>query len=46
MVIGDIIRGSGWEDIVFQSGLCSSGSLLGILNGSHYNRAWNVHAGI
>ena len=41
--MGSIVRGSGFEDIVFQSGLCTSGSLQGVLAGSHYNRGWTVH---
>ena len=44
-VIDDIIAGSGFEDIVFQSGVCSSGSLLAVLSGTPYNRAFNVHSG-
>ena len=43
-VIGKLIAGSGFEDVVFQSGVCSTGSLNGVLAGSHYNRAWIVHA--
>ncbi len=43
-VIGKLIAGSGFEDVVFQSGVCSMGSLNGVLAGSHYNRAWIVHA--
>ena len=42
-VIGNIIAESGFENIVYQSGVCSSGSLLGVLSGSHYNRSWLVH---
>ena len=42
-MIGSLVRGSGFEDIVFQSELCTSGSLQGVLTGSHYNRAWAVH---
>ena len=42
-VIGNIVAGSGIEDIVFQSDLSSSGSLNGILCGSHYNRSWIIH---
>ena len=42
-IIGQLVRDSGFEDIVFQAGLCASGSLNGILSGKHYNRAWNVH---
>jgi hypothetical protein len=37
------VAGSGFEDIVFQSGVCTSGSLQGVLAGSHYNRGWTVH---
>ena len=28
---------------VFLSGVCISGSLQGVLSGSHYNRGWTVH---
>ena len=42
-VIGKIVAGSGFEDIVFQSDLSSSGSLNGVLCGSHYNRSWITH---
>ena len=42
-VLGRLVKGSGFEDIVFLSNLSSSGSLNGIINGSHYNRCWNVH---
>ena len=43
-IIGKLVTGSGFEDVVFQAGVCSSGSLKGVLAGSHYNRAWIVHA--
>ena len=42
-VLGMLVKGSGFEDIVFQSNLSSSGSLNGVLSGSHYNRCWKVH---
>ena len=42
-VLGKIITGSGFEDIIYQSGICSVGSLNGVLAGSHYNRCWTVH---
>ena len=38
-----LVRGSGFEDTVFESELCTAGSLQGVLAGSHYNRCWNVH---
>ena len=43
-ILGMLIEGSGFEEIVFQSGLSTSGSLNSILSGSHYNRCWNIHA--
>ena len=39
-IIGKIVAGSGFEDIVFQSDLCSYGSLNNALCASHYNRSW------
>ncbi len=35
------MAGSG--DIIFQSGVCTSGSLQGVLAGSHCNCGWTVH---
>ena len=43
-VVGSLISGSEFEDIIHQSGLCSSGSLNGVISASHYNRCWNVHS--
>ena len=42
-VIGKFISGSGFEEIVYQSDLCTSGSLNAVLSGKHYNRCWWVH---
>ena len=42
--IGKLVTGSGFEDAVFQAEVCSTGSLNGLLSGSHYNRAWAVHS--
>ena len=41
--IGTFVSGSGFEDILFQAGLCSAGSLNGVLSGKHYNRCWPLH---
>ena len=41
---GNLVSSSGFGNISFQAELCSSGSLLGVLSGSHYNRAWVVHS--
>ena len=32
-VLGKLVCGSGFEDVVFQRGICSSGSLNGVLSG-------------
>ena len=42
-IIGKIIQGSGFEEIVYQAGLCTSGGLKGVLSGKHYNRSWLIH---
>ena len=36
--IGKFVTGSGFEEIVYQSGLCTSGSMNGLLSGKHYTR--------
>ena len=42
-IIGKIVAGSGFEDIVFQSDLCSYGSLNNVLCASHYNWSWIIY---
>ena len=42
-IVGTLVKASGLEDIIFQAGVCSTGSLNGVLAGSHYNRCWTVH---
>ena len=42
-VIGRFIESSGFEDVLFQAGLCSSGSITGVMSRKHYNRCWLVH---
>ena len=41
--IGTFVSRSGFEDILFQAGLCSAGNLNGVLSGKHYNRCWLLH---
>ena len=43
-ILETLVKGSGFEDVVFQAGVCSTGSLNGVLTGSHYNRCWIVHS--
>ena len=43
ILMGKLIGGSGFEDVIFQAGICSSGSMNGVISGSHYNRSWAVH---
>lgn len=38
-----MIEGSGFEEVVYQSGLCTPGGIRGVLSGKHYNRCWAVH---
>ena len=42
-IIGKIVTGSGFEDVLYQAELCSLGGIKGVLSGKHYNRAWKVH---
>ena len=42
-VLGMLIEGFGFEDIAFQSGISMTGSLNGVIAGTHYNRCWKIH---
>ena len=42
-IIVKIVSSSGFEDVLYQADLCTSGSIKGVLAGKHYNRAWAVH---
>ena len=42
-VLGMLIKGSGFEDIAFQSGISTTGSLNGAIAGTHYSRCWKIH---
>ena len=41
--IGVFVAGSGFEDSLFQAGLCSSGSSKGLVSGKHCNPCWLLH---
>ena len=41
--IGKFITGSGFEEVVYEAGLCTAGGIIGVLTGKHYNRSWLVH---
>ena len=41
--IGKFVACSGFEEVVYQAGLCTSGGIKGVLSGKHYNRSWMVH---
>ena len=45
-MIRKIVCGSGFEDLVFQSELYSTGSLGGVLSETHYKRSWVIHNAI
>ena len=42
-VIGNFLNGSGFEEVIFQTDLCSSGSIKGVISGKQYNRCWMTH---
>ncbi|XP_065053916.1 uncharacterized protein LOC135682802 [Rhopilema esculentum] len=41
--IGKFVTGSGFEEIVYQAGMCTSGGIKGAISGKHYNRSWLVN---
>ena len=41
-IVGKIVQGSGFEDIVYQARLCTSGGINGVLTGKH-SCSWVVH---
>ena len=43
-MLGTLVKVSVSEDVIFQAGVCSTGSLNGVLSASHYNRCWTVHS--
>ena len=38
-ILGKIMKGSGLSDIIIEAGLISSGSVAGVMQGKHYDRA-------
>ena len=40
---GSYITGSGFEDVIYQLGLCQPGSMSSLLNGKRYNQSWLIH---
>ena len=46
-VLGKKMEGrSGFAEVVLESGICSSGSINGVMKGKHYNRALCVHLAV
>lgn len=41
--LGKMVSGSGFEEILLESGIIASGSLNQVLSGKHFNRAMYVH---
>ena len=39
-----LVEPSGFEDVIFQFGICSSGSSNGVIKRTQYNRAWIVYS--
>ena len=42
-VIGSLLCGSSFGEVVFQSGMIKAGCIKGVLSGYDYNSAWIVH---
>ena len=42
-VIGNLVCGSGFEDVVFQSGMMKNGCIKGVISESDYNSVWIVN---
>ena len=42
-IIGKLVSCSGFEDVLYQADLCTSGGINGVICGKHYNRSWAVH---
>ena len=42
-IIGLYVSGSGFEDIIYQLGLCQHGTMKALLKEKHYNQAWMIH---
>lgn len=40
-IIGSFIKGSGFEEIIFQLGFCASGSIKSLISGKQYNY-WEI----
>ena len=43
-ILGTLVEESGFEDVIFQAGVCSTVSLNEFLYGCHYNCYWTVHS--
>lgn len=41
--LGKMMRCSGFEEVLVESGICASGSIEQVMAGKHYNRALGVH---
>ena len=39
-IIGKIVTESGFEDVLYQADLLTSGGIKGVLSGKHYNKSW------
>ena len=42
-VTGNFVKDSGFEDVIYQASVCTSGSLNSAMSGSHYNRGWIIN---
>ena len=40
--MGMLVESSSFEDVILQLGICSSGSLNGVIKGTQYNRPFHL----
>ena len=41
--IGNYLAVNGFEEMVFQGKLCTTGSIKAVMKGKHYNQCWIIH---
>lgn len=41
--VGKYVTGSGFEEVLIESAICASGSIVKVLSGKHFNRSIRVH---
>ena len=45
-ILGKKMDGSGFNEVLFESSICTSGSINRVMKGKHYNRALRIHLAV